>query len=413
MFGAFYEKHEDGWVDDGEIPNLNSTKHWRYTQWRSCYLADQGNDLFTCPAPETNDIWYQDSYRRDITKTAVFGEIDYNFTEDLKLTAGARWFQFDRYVVNDRQWPLHMPVEAIGLDGEGASIEEGKESDETYKLGLSWNMNDDQMIYALFSQGFRLGGNNNPKAVRVNFVPELYTPDKLNNYEIGFKSEFQDGRLVLNGAIFHMQWDDIQLGVRSGQSGLWWLRGMANGGGGENTGFELELDWRATDNLRLSGSAYMGDATYTDDYVSPEGILQMSANTSMPDSANEKFFLAADYTLQDVWGGDMWFRLDAYYVGPMFSAIWRADLANPDSPDYEAGATEDVESYTKSNLQIGFEKDDWSMTLMVRNLTNETANTFTGSGASDYGEFWGHTGFGETNNLARPRTVSLRATKRF
>ncbi len=413
MIGAFYENHKDGWVDDGEIPNLNSTKHWAYTQWRSCDLAGQGYDLFTCPATETNDIWYQDSYRRDITQVAAFGEVDYQLTDDLKLTAGMRWFEYDRLTVNDRQWPLHMPVEAIGIDGEAASVEEGTESDTTFKLGLSWSLNEDQMVYALFSEGFRLGGNNNPKAVRVNFVPELYTPDKLTNYEMGIKSEWLDNRLQINAALFHMAWDDIQLGVRSGQSGLWWLRGTANGGGGENTGMEIDFDWRATANLRISGSAYLGDAHYTDDYLSPEGELQMSAETSMPDSANEKFSLAIDYTFNDVMGGDMWVRYDAYYVGPMFSAVWRADMANPDSPDYEAGAKEDVDSYTKSNLHFGYDRESWSATLSVRNLSNERANTYTGSGASDYGEFWGHTGFGDTNNLARPRTISLKLTKRF
>ena len=416
MIGAFYENHKDGWVDDGEIPNLNSTKHWRYTQWRSCDLVAQGFDLATCPAPETNDIWYQDSYRRDITQIAVFSEVDYQLTEDLKLTAGLRWFEYDRYVVNDRQWPLHMPVEAILLDGEGASIEEGTESDTAVKLGLSWNLSEDKMVYALFSQGFRLGGSNNPKAVRVNFVPEFYTPDKLNNYEAGIKSEWLDNRLQVNATVFHMVWEDIQLGVRSGQSGLWWLRGTANGGGGENTGFEVDFDWRATENLRLSGSVYSGDARFTDDYVSPEGVLQMSKGTSMPDSANEKFSIAADYTFRDVLGGEMWLRFDTYYVGPMYSALWRADLANPDSPDYETGNKEDVDSYTKSNLQIGYEsvKGNWTATLFVRNLFNDRANTFTSSGdAGYYADFWGHTGFGDTHNLARPRTTSLRFTKRF
>ena len=413
MVGAFYENHKDGWVDDGEIPNLNSTKHWRYTQWRSCDLAGQGNNLFTCPAPETNDVWYQDSYRRDITQIAAFSEVDYRLTDNLKVTAGLRWFEYDRYVVNDRQWPLHMPVEAIGIDGEAASLEEGTESDTFAKLGLSWNLTENHMVYGLFSQGFRLGGNNNPKAVRVNFVPELYTPDKLDNYEMGIKSEWFDNRLQINAAAFHMKWTDIQLGVRSGQSGLWWLRGTANGGGGENTGFEVDFDWRATENLRISGSAYMGDALYTDDYVSPEGVLQMSAGTQMPDSAREKFTLAADYTFRGVLGGDIWVRLDAYYVGPMYSALWRADESNPDSPDYVVGNKEDVESFTKSNLQIGYERESWSATLFVRNLTNEKANTYTGSGATYAAEFWGHDGFGETRNYARPRTISLRLTKRF
>ena len=413
MVGAFYERHEDGWVDDGIIPNLNTTKHWRYTQWRNCDLVDQGYTLANCPAPETNDVWYQDSYRRDITQIAAFSEFDYYITDELKITAGVRWFEYDRYVINDRQWPLGMPVEAILLDGEGASIEEGTESDTTYKFGLSWNLNEDRMVYALASQGFRLGGNNNPKAVRVNFVPEYYTPDKLNNYEAGIKSEWFDNRLQINAAFFRMTWTDIQLGVNSAQGGFWWLRGTANGGGGTNSGFELDFDWRATENLRISGSYYKGDAHYTDDYVSPEGVLQMSANTQMPDSASSKYSLAADYTIRNVFGGDMWVRVDSFYVGPMFSALWGADAANPDSPDYVDGAKEDVDSFTKANLQIGYERESWSATLFVRNLTNARANTFTSTNASYFAEYWGYTGFGETQNLARPRTVSLRLTKRF
>jgi outer membrane receptor protein involved in Fe transport len=77
------------------------------------------------------------------------------------------------------------------------------------------------------------------------------------------------------------------------------------------------------------------------------------------------------------------------------------------------GNKEDVESFTKSNLQIGYERESWSATLFVRNLTNEKANTYTGSGATYAAEFWGHDGFGETRNYARPRTISLRLTKRF
>jgi outer membrane receptor protein involved in Fe transport len=413
MVGAFYEHHEDGWVDRGEIPNLETTKHWRYTQWRSCDLANQGFELAQCPAPAVNNIWYQDSYRRDKKQMAVFAEFDFDLTDELRLTTGMRWFQYDRYTVSDQQWPLHMPVEAILLDGEFAFIEEGKESDETFKLGLSWNLDDNKMLYALASEGFRLGGNNNPKAVRINFVEATYGPDVLTNYEFGIKSNWLDNRLTLNAAVFHMEWEDIQLGVGTGDSGLWWLTGTANGGGGENTGFEFDFDWRATENLRISGSAYSGDAKYTHDYITLEGILQLSAGTSMPDSADEKISLALDYTIPNVLGGDMWVRYDTYYVGPLFSANWRAEYANPNSPDYEEGRTEDVDSYTKSNLMIGYERDDWSATLMVRNLTNETANTYTSTSDGFYGEFWGHPGFGDSNNLARPRTISLKVSKRF
>jgi outer membrane receptor protein involved in Fe transport len=412
MVGAFYENHKDGWVDNGIIPNLNDTKHWNYTQWRSCDLAGQGFEGAQCPAPETNNVWYQDSYRRDATQIAVFSEVDYHLTDDLKITAGVRWFQYDRFTVNDQQWPLGMPVEAILIDGESAFIEEGTEEDTFWKLGGSWNLNEDQMVYALYSQGFRLGGSNNPKAVRVDFVDANYDPDKLHNYEAGIKSEWLDNRLQVNVALFYMEWDDIQLVIGSDDGGLWWLTGQANGGGGQNAGIELDFDWRATDNLRISGSYYHGDAYYTHDYITLEGVQEVTSGTSMPDSANDKFSLAADYTFRNVLGGDIWLRADAYYVGPRYSALWRADNANPDSPDFD-GTTYDVDSFTKYNFQAGYERENWAVTLFVKNLTNERANTFTFNGSGYYGEFWGHQGFGEQHTLARPRTISARLTYRF
>ena len=373
----------------------------------------QGYEGVTCPAQNPGNTWYRDLYDRDITQIAAFAEVDYNFTDSLKLTAGGRWFQYDRYVVNDRQWPLYMPVEAILLDGEAASIEEGKEDDTTWKLGLSWNLSDDKMVYALYSQGFRLGGRNNPKAVRVNFVPEFYDPDKLNNYEMGIKSEWLDNRLQFNATLFHMVWDDIQLSFSSSGSGLWWLRGQDNGGAGENTGVEFDFNWLATDRLRLSASVYLGDAEYTDSFISEEGEQLLTAGSRMPDSANRKYSVGIDYTFENVFGGDVWTRLDAYYVGDMYSALWRVEEGNPLSPSYVPGTMPDVESFTKANFQIGYQRETWDATLYVRNLTDERANTFTGSGAGYYAEYWGHTGFGDTHNLARPRTISLKLTKRF
>jgi len=412
MIGAFYENNKDGWDDRGEIPNLDTTKHWRYTQWRTCDLADQGYDV-ACPAAELNNVWYTDSYARDITQISAFGELNYALTDDLEATFGFRWFEYDRYVVNDQQWPPGLPVEAILLDGEGAFIEDGKADDTSFKFALSYALDDNKLVYGLYSQGFRLGGRNNPKAVRVNFVPANYEPDQLNNYELGMKTEWFDNRLQINATLFHMVWDDIQLTLGSADGGLWWLTGSDNGGGGENTGVEMDVQWQATNNLKLSGNLYVGDPEYTADYVTLEGVTEMHAGTRMPDSAKEKYTIAVDYTFRDVIGGDLWLRWDTYYQGPMFSALWRADEANPANEYYEPGNKEDVDSFTKSNFQIGYDRETWNARLMVRNVTNERANTFTGSGTGYYGDFWGHTGFGDSNNLARPRTVSLKFTKHF
>jgi len=383
MIGAFYEDNQDGWSDIGEIPNLHTTKHWAYTQWRACDLAEQGYEV-QCPLPDPNNVWYIDDYNRNVKQVALFGELNYDLTEKLRLTGGARWFQYDRLTVIDRQWPAGFPVEAILIDGEAAFIEEGDESDTVFKLAAEYKIDEDRMVYALFSQGFRLGGANNPKAVRVNFVEANYEPDKLNNYEIGIKSSWLDNRLVLNATLFHMKWEDVQLSIYSQGDGQWWLEGTANGGGGENTGAEFDLTWMATQNLSLTARLYKGDPEYTEDYITLEGYQEVTAGTQMPGSASEKFAVAADYIIPNLWGGDMWFRFDAYYVGPMHSTLWRAEISNPESPNYEDDPTPDVESYAMANFQIGYHwEPGWTVRLMARNLFDERANTYTGTGG-DY-----------------------------
>jgi len=413
MIGAFYENNQDGWVDEGEIPGLTNTIHWAYTQFRSCQLANQGYDI-VCPTQAEDDIWYRDIYDREITQIAAFGEFSYDFTDKLTGTFGARWFEYDRDVVSDQQWPPGFPIEAILIEGETAFIQEGTESDTALKLGLTYNISDDKMIYALYSEGFRLGGNNNAKAVREGFVPQIYSPDKLLNYEAGIKTTWMDNRLTLNATVFYMDWEDIQLDISS-DSALWWMRGQDNGGGGENTGIEVQFDWMATQRLRLSGSIYSGDPEYTEDWVSQEGVQIVTAGTRMPDSPKQKYQLSADYTIPNVFsGGELWFRYDYYYASDMFSALWRADNANPDSPDF-TGIGPDVDSYSLSNLQAGWTSADggWNVTAMVRNLFDDRVNTFSSSGDYWYGQYWGNPDFGRSVNLARPRTVSLRLTKNF
>lgn len=413
MVGAFFEDFSDGWDDNANIPNLTSTRHWEYTKWRTCDLQNQGYPT-ACPLPAaTSESWYRSHFMRDRSQVALFGQFDYDITTDLRVTVGARWFEFERNTIYDRQWPPGLPVEAILVEGETVSIDGGSDDDTTFKLGLSYNLDDDKMIYALFSQGFRLGGRNNPKAVREGFVPEEFQPDVLNNYEIGMKSEWMDGRLLVNATVFYLDWEDIQLSFSSDGQGLWWLRGQANGGGGENMGAEMDIVFQATENLMLNFHGYTGDPEYTANYINDEGSQLLTSGTKMPDSARHKFTLAADYRLPEFFGGDMWMRYDYQWQSELFSSLWRADSANPDSPDYEEGADYDVDSYHKSNFQIGWEKDDWTARLMIRNLTNENYNTFTDSGTGFYAEYWGHTGFGDTHNLARPRTISLKLTKRF
>ena len=61
------------------------------------------------------------------------------------------------------------------------------ETGYTHKLTTKYQIDDDRMVYATWSTGFRPGGLNR----RTDFGD--YNPDKLTNYEVGLKSTWMDG----------------------------------------------------------------------------------------------------------------------------------------------------------------------------------------------------------------------------
>ena len=71
------------------------------------------------------------------------------------------------------------------------------------------------MVYALYSEGFRLGGQNSQRAADTGWCRSTTGRTTSKNYEVGIKSEWFDHRLQLNLSAFLMKWDDIQIHVSS------------------------------------------------------------------------------------------------------------------------------------------------------------------------------------------------------
>ena len=90
-----------------------------------------------------------------------------------------------------------------------------------------------------------------------------YVPDILTNYELGWKSRWADDRLQFNGAVFLEEWDNIQVAFQ----GLNGITQVENGPEAEIKGTEMQLDWLATDNLRLSLAGAYYDSELTSDYA--------------------------------------------------------------------------------------------------------------------------------------------------
>jgi outer membrane receptor protein involved in Fe transport len=357
------------------------------------------------------DYVYLNSMDRTDRDQAVFGTIAFDITDQLELSLGARYFEPENSVkgffgfglgLSRSRAPgtgpdgiLGTPDDVVDAEEPGAPINGGegafdpngqgwsangewrcpsqadsaadepclnvdksiKESDQVYRVNLSWKATDASLFYATWSEGYRPGGiNRNP------FAGE-YVSDFLTNYEIGWKSRFLDDRLQLNGAVFLEDWEDIQVSFQ-GSNGI---TQVANGGQAEVQGIEVQLDWLPIDNFRLGVSAAYYDSELKEDYCDFDAAgncinVKAPAGTPLPVTPDFKGNLIARYSFP--MGG-----FDAYTQGAFtYQSSTASELELADNAVYG-----DIPSSSFLNLAFGLEKEEYAVELFLSNVTNEDA----------------------------------------
>jgi iron complex outermembrane recepter protein len=174
-------------------------------------------------------------------ESALFGEASWRFSDRWKATLGGRYFETRLSTDIAQSGPL------IG----GSSIESGRSSESGFspKASLSWTSGDDLLIYALVSKGFRFGGPN--LAVDPDFaIPGEFESDSLINYELGVRSNLDGRRLQLDGALFYIDWSDIQVTLATPDGFTY----TDNAGEARNYGFEGVATYRPSRSLTLQGN---------------------------------------------------------------------------------------------------------------------------------------------------------------
>jgi outer membrane receptor protein involved in Fe transport len=145
-------------------------------------------------------------YREDeIEQQAVFGEATYEFTDRLRLLVGLRWFDTEIESVQATTHNFGGPSEAAGeiigqtpINGNDIGFLEQGEDSTVPKISLSYDINDDVMVYGLYSEGFRIGGINNGNQPFAPGIPNTFDSDELQNYEAGLKSRWADDKVQFN-----------------------------------------------------------------------------------------------------------------------------------------------------------------------------------------------------------------------
>lgn len=295
-----------------------------------------------------------DERATEIETTAAFGEGEWTITDRLTLTGGARWF--DRGLTEQQ----NTIIQYIFQPGPGLEDLLVFDEDDVIFMGnLSYEIGGGTLLFTRVAEGFRAGGANDEAAEAITDVeiPSGFGSDSLINYEIGLKTAWFDSRLRANGAIYYIDWDDIQVEQQATNSQGLSFGYRGNGGGAEVRGFELVLSAFPTDGLRLGAGVAYTDAKLVEDMPIPSNGI---AGDQIPYTPEYTAYFNMQYEapILDDWTGFV--AVDMAYRGETVNRF------RPDDPFYRV-----QDSYTITNLRAGVEVvDDWSAILSIENISD-------------------------------------------
>jgi iron complex outermembrane recepter protein len=294
--------------------------------------------------------------RQEETQHALFGELTYKLTEKLSATVGLRWFDIDQ-----RDTLANNDINILGL-GLTDGVSQTGESDSVMKFNVNYRASDDVLLWATASQGFRIGGTNTTPGIPDE--NRTYGSDTLWNYEVGARTSWYDNRLVLNGALYYIDWSDIQLALPLGTA-----FGTINAGQARIIGAELELQARPAAGLDLALAAGYNDGELTEDTPgAPAGPNPGFKGDRLPGVPRLNLAASAQYTFPLSSGGlDGFGRVDYSYTGDSTTTFNDLSTANGLPSHFNPDA------YGLLNLRLGVQSERWTAALFVENAADERA----------------------------------------
>ena len=389
-----YILSNDKYTKQSHELRISSTGEGRFRYVAGLFYQDQSHDIeqvYVIDGIATSievtgwpDTWWLTQQVRKDEDYALFGELTYDLTEKLSLTGGVRFFESENSL--EGFFGFGLTNDFTSSTGEKSCFRDDAvnggpctnldktvdESGNTGKINLTYRFDDDRMVYATYSEGFRPGGVN-----RRGSLPP-YGADYLTNYELGWKTSWAGNSVRFNGAVFFEEWDDFQFSFLGENS----LTQIANAANARIEGIEADLQWAASDRLTLSAAAAWIDAKLTQDYC---GELDADGNdldpcphaplaedgTRLPVTPQFKGNLMARYDFA-VGGWNAHLQGVVAYVGSRWPDL-RTTLPQDDAPSVPGQRYILGESvaFTVVDFTLGAERDSYSIELFVNNAFDE------------------------------------------
>ena len=321
---------------------------------------------------------------------SFFGNARLHFGSKFDILGGIRLAHDNQNYVQDyRGLLISISTGAIATGATTATLAASggeKANVTTWLVSPRFHVSDDFMVYGRAATGYRPGGPN--PAPPTGGIPLTFDPDRLTQYEVGFKASTSDHRLSADAALFYTDWDHVQIQTSGGGFNY-----LVNGGTARSQGGELTLRYQPVGGLSFGANVAYTDAKLTEDAPKVSGLK----GDRLPYVPRWTGSLTADYVVPLGDRRKLAFGGAVNYVGDRQS-------------DYSGKFPKHLSSYATVDLHAGLDVGSWSLSVFARNLTDNRAIIVAGaqglSPSNTAGAFY-------SAAIIQPRTIGAEASVRF
>jgi len=281
---------------------------------------------------------------------AVYAQADIKIGDKGTLTLGAR------YTDEEKTFGYSGSITNADLDAAGVPRSQDEQK-VTPRIAYSHAVNDDMMIYASITNGFKSGGWNAREAVAATALP--FGPEEIWAYEAGIRADWMDGRLRTNITAFYSDLEDLQ--TTSAYAGDFLT---TNAGGLEVTGLEAEITALPTDNWQIFAAIGLQDPKYVDlagGCVTPNNDL--AAYNTDCSVADPKRSPEETYTI----GTAIDIPMGSFTVTPTAMARYIGENVT----GTRGTGVNDAVTLVNAGIKITDASDQWQLQLECKNCTDK------------------------------------------
>lgn len=362
----------------------------------------QGNDFFNAVFGQSLEDFFgyplygQDSYITSTKGTdsqiAGFLDMTYELLAGVKISGGVRVAHTKFSFVNFSDGSQN------GARTTGAG--EASETPVTPKVGVNWQVDNNNLLYATWAKGFRPGGANAPvpfnacapdlKQLGLTSSPDSYKSDTVSSFEIGSKNKLFDNKLQIAVSAYTIKWKGIQQSVNLNSCGIQFT---GNLGQARSRGFDLQLTIMPIHGLSIDASVGYTDAVYTQTLAFGSSSPVVSAGDAIG-GPPWTFSLGGQYDFP-VGETDFYIRGDVSYQNELRRMTQSRD---PRNQSYDPLALADS-ARTQVTMRMGAVIGGLNVSIFADNLLNATPRIGYSHQNRDSLLF--------TQETLRPRTIGL------